>query len=128
MKIGDFFCCKSNYRNIAIDMGISKTDLYNAETLRIAELAKALGHPARVQIINQLVTLKTCVCGELVNEVGLAQSTISQHLKELKAVGLIKGTITGTNVCYCLDLTAWENASKLFYKLFQEVETSISCC
>lgn len=109
-------------------MGTSKTDLYNEETLRLAEVAKALAHPARVQIIHHLVSLKTCVCGELVEEIGLAQSTISQHLKELKDVGLIKGTITGTNVCYCLDLKTWEENSKLFYKLFQEVETSISCC
>lgn len=109
-------------------MGTSRTDLYSPDTLRIAEIAKALAHPARIQIIDHLVSLKTCVCGELVNEIGLAQSTISQHLKELKEVGLIKGTISGTNVCYCLDLKAWDECSKLFYKLFQEVETSISCC
>ena len=115
-------------RNIAIDMGASKTENYTKETLRMSEVAKALAHPARLKIIQYLVSLKTCVCGELVDEIGLAQSTISQHLKELKEVGLIKGNIDGTSVCYCLDLPAWDEASRMFYKLFQEVETSISCC
>ncbi len=69
----------------------------------LAALAKALGHPARVRIVRRLLALKGCACGDLVRELGLAQATVSQHLKVLKAAGLIYGSIQGPSACYCLD-------------------------
>lgn len=71
--------------------------------LELAELAKALGHPARVQIIRLLVRREACVCGDIVDELPLAQSTVSQHLKVLKEAGLVKGEIDGPRVCYCVE-------------------------
>lgn len=69
----------------------------------LALMAKALGHPARVQILRLLTRDKACVCAEIVSEVDLAQSTVSQHLKVLKEAGLIRGDIEGTSTCYCID-------------------------
>lgn len=85
-------------------MGVSKTSLFKEEVNDLALFAKVLGHPARLAILRQLIELNSCVCGDLVNEIGLAQPTISQHLKELKNLGLVKGIIEGTNVCYCVDV------------------------
>lgn len=83
-------------------MGISKSDQFTESQNRIALLAKALGHPARVAILEHIVSSDACICGDLVKELPLAQPTISQHLKELKSAGLIKGTVEGTSLCYCL--------------------------
>lgn len=90
-------------------MGTTKTAQYSEDQIEIASLLKVLGHPARVAIIQALIKAKSCVCGELVTEIELAQSTVSQHLKELKSVGLVKGTIEGTSVCYCIDTDRWEH-------------------
>ena len=84
-------------------MGISKTEKFTDHENRIAGFAKGLGHPARVAILEHLFRINTCVCGDLVQEIGLAQPTISQHLKELKNLGLIKGNVEGASVCYCID-------------------------
>ena len=84
-------------------MGLAKSEIFTAEQNEIANFAKAFGHPARVAILQHLFKINSCICGDLVNEIGLAQPTISQHLKELKHLGLIKGTIDGTSVCYCID-------------------------
>ncbi len=84
-------------------MGITKSDIFSEGQNRIAQLAKAVGHPARVAILQQLTQTGNCICGDLVTEIGLSQSTISQHLKELKQNGLIQGTIDGPKVCYCLN-------------------------
>jgi ArsR family transcriptional regulator len=84
-------------------MGASKTDTFSTHALLMSELFKALGHPARWAIIAHLIQVKSCICGDLVNVLPLAQPTVSQHLKALKQAGLIKGTIEGTSVCYCLD-------------------------
>ena len=84
-------------------MGLIKTDLFTAEQNRIAALAKVLGHPARIAILQFLVKRGTCVNGSLVEELVLAQATISQHLWELKNAGLIQGTLGGTSICYCID-------------------------
>lgn len=89
-------------------MGKSKTLSYSDEQLQMAEAAKALAHPARLAIIEALAEAKSCVCGDLVTEVGLAQATVSQHLKVLKAAGLIQGSIEGTSVCYCLNPGRWK--------------------
>ncbi len=107
-------------------MGLSKTEEYTKTQNEIALLAKALGHPARIAILQYLAERKTCVCGDIVNELPLSQSTVSQHLKELKKVGLIKGDIEGPTVCYCIDAKVLTRARKLMTDLFQEVH--LSCC
>lgn len=88
-------------------MGLTKSEIFTEEQNKIAAIAKVLGHPARIAILEYLIKLKSCVCGDLVKEIDLAQPTISQHLKELKKGGLIKGTIEGTSVCYCIDQENW---------------------
>lgn len=84
-------------------MGITKIESYTTQTLIFAQLFKALGHPARVAILEFLAKQTSCICGEIVSELPLSQASISRHLAELKEVGLIKGTISGTSVCYCLN-------------------------
>jgi DNA-binding transcriptional ArsR family regulator len=84
-------------------MGITKSSLFSDSQNQLAQIFKALGHPARVAILEYLLKAKSCICGDIVNELPLAQPTISQHLKELKSAGIIKGTVEGTSVCYCLD-------------------------
>ncbi|MCX2681719.1 metalloregulator ArsR/SmtB family transcription factor [Galbibacter sp. EGI 63066] len=94
-------------------MGVTKAEIFTKEQNEIARFAKVLGHPARVAIIQHLFKTNACVCGDLVNEIGLAQPTISQHLKELKNLGIIKGTIEGTSVCYCIDQENWDHLSAM---------------
>jgi ArsR family transcriptional regulator, arsenate/arsenite/antimonite-responsive transcriptional repressor len=84
-------------------MGATRTDHFTDRQNAVATLAKALGHPARVAIIDYLLKVDSCICGDIVNELPLAQPTVSQHLKELKNAGLIKGEIEGNSVCYCID-------------------------
>lgn len=84
-------------------MGATKIENFTDKQKDIAILAKALGHPARVAIIDYLLKVNSCICGDIVNELPLAQPTISQHLKELKNAGLIKGNIEGNSICYCID-------------------------
>ena len=92
-------------------MGISKTELFTDRQNEIAFLAKAIGHPARVAILELLSEIEGCICGDLVEETGLAQPTVSQHLTVLKRAGLIQGTIKGASKCYCIDPDRW-NAFK----------------
>ena len=89
-------------------MGITKTSIYTKEQNELANYAKVLGHPARIAIVQHLLKEDTCICGDLVEEIGLAQATISQHLKELKKINLLKGNIEGTSVCYCIDPQTWD--------------------
>lgn len=89
-------------------MGASKIIDYSPKEIALAKYAKALSHPARIAILNVLINRQACVCGDIVDELPLSQSTVSQHLKELKEAGLIKGDIEGTSVCYCIDEQAWE--------------------
>lgn len=84
-------------------MGITKTDLFTDEQNEVASILKAMAHPARIAIIEYLIKVDACICGDIVNELTLAQPTVSQHLKELKTAGLIKGTIEGKAICYCVD-------------------------
>lgn len=109
-------------------MGASKTEIFSAQQNDLAALAKALAHPARIAILQHLSRLNACVCGDLVLEIGLAQATISQHLKELKNAGLIQGTISGTSVCYCINDTKWKESKELLDSFFDAYETSIRCC
>jgi ArsR family transcriptional regulator len=107
-------------------MGLSKTEEFNKTQNELAALAKALGHPARIAILQFLASQKSCVCGDIVDKLPLSQSTVSQHLKELKKVGLIKGEIDGPSVCYCLDEKTVMKASKIMGDLLTSVTQS--CC
>jgi len=89
-------------------MGTAKTELFTDKQKRIADLAKALGHPARIAILMHLFKINSCVCGDIVDAIPLAQSTISQHLKALKKVGIIHGDIEGTKTCYCINPKVWQ--------------------
>jgi DNA-binding transcriptional ArsR family regulator len=112
-------------------MGVTKADLFNTEQNELAGLAKALAHPARIAILQYLAKTKSCVNGTLVQEIGLAQPTISQHLRELKDLGLIKGSIEGVSVNYCLNFEKWEQVQRLFKSLFDQIADSssfIDCC
>ena len=107
-------------------MGLTKTEEFTVKDNKIAKYAKALGHPARIAILHFLAAQKSCVCGDIVNELPLSQSTVSQHLKELKKAGLIKGDIEGPSVCYCLDAKALAKAKKQIDDLFESVQ--LTCC
>lgn len=110
-------------------MGATKTDNYTDEQNKIALLLKALGHPARIAIIDYLIKVNSCICGDIVNEIKLAQPTISQHLKELKNVGLIKGSIEGTAICYCIDETVWNQIQTYFESInFKLIDKRTNCC
>ena len=119
-------------RNIAIyryKMGITKTENYTVKQIELAQMIKVLGHPARIAIIESIISTDSCICGDLVTEIGLAQSTISQHLKELKSIGLIQGTIEGTSMCYCIDMNKWNKLKNEMATLFDAVETkNEDCC
>lgn len=108
-------------------MGATKTEHYTAEQNQIAHIAKALGHPARIAIIEHLLKVNECICGDLVNELPLAQPTISQHLKELKSAGIIKGNIEGNSVCYCIDTVSLDILNKYFSAIVLTV-TKAQCC
>lgn len=108
-------------------MGATKTEHFTDEQNKIAVIAKALGHPARVAIIEYLLKVNTCICGDIVNELPLAQPTVSQHLKELKNAGLIKGSIEGTSICYCIDETTFSILTTYFSKIIPSV-ASQKCC
>lgn len=91
-------------------MGTTKSDFFTAKENSLARYAKALAHPARIAILNHLLKNMSCVCGDIVDQIPLSQSTVSQHLKELKSAGLIQGEIEGVKVCYCIDEKEWEKA------------------
>lgn len=108
-------------------MGITKTDFFTDEQNKLAVIAKALGHPARIAIIEFLLKVNECICGDIVNELPLAQPTISQHLKELKNAGLIRGNVEGNSVCYCLDEKAFEILNKYFSSVISKIKQQ-QCC
>jgi DNA-binding transcriptional ArsR family regulator len=105
-------------------MAYSKANIFSEEEIEIANVAKALSHPARIAILHFLAKNQKCICGDIVAELPLSQSTVSQHLKELKGAGLIKGEIDGPRVCYCLDNNICQRAMKIFNQLF----SGIKCC
>lgn len=110
-------------------MGVSKTEHFTEEQNRIAVLIKALGHPARVAILEYLMKVDACICGDIVNELPLAQPTVSQHLKELKNAGLITGNVEGTSICYCID----KQAIRTLQDYFADIHTRLGdkqngCC
>lgn len=112
---------------LKILMGLTKTENFTNKQIELANLAKALGHPARVAIIEFLVKSNKCVCGDIVDELPLAQATVSQHLKELKNAGLIKGNIEGNSICYCVNQDAWKKFKKIFDGLSEKIEEP-ECC
>jgi len=110
-------------------MGLAKTEKFTNQQNEIALYAKVFGHPARVSILQHLFNTDSCICGDLVHEIGLAQPTISQHLKELKNLGLIKGNVEGTSVCYCIDKENWTAMKKVMFTfLNQDISKKENCC
>ena len=124
--------CKFIYRNIAIlkysIMGASKTAHFTAKQNEIASVMKALGHPARIAIIDYLLKVDTCICGDIVNELPLAQPTVSQHLKELKNAGLIKGEIEGNSICYCIDEKTFSKFQNFLTEVFEKIALQKNNC
>lgn len=109
-------------------MGASKTDNFTDEQNELATLAKALGHPARIAIIEYLIKVDTCICGDIVNELPLAQPTVSQHLKELKNAGLIQGSFEGTSICYCISEKGIEKIKGFFQDITNHLEKKKNQC
>jgi len=113
---------------LRLSMGVTKTNKFTENQNRKADLYKALGHPARIAIIEFLITQESCVCGDIVEQLPLSQSTISQHLKELKAVGIIKGDITGASICYCIDEEVWFELDDITRVLMNNYTQRNKCC
>jgi predicted transcriptional regulator len=109
-------------------MGLTKTEIFTDEQNKLAVQLKAIAHPARIAILQELIKANACICGDLVEELGLAQATISQHLKELKNAGLIQGTIEGVSVCYCIEPEAWKNLQDELNLLFSSYKGANNCC
>jgi DNA-binding transcriptional ArsR family regulator len=109
-------------------MGITKSTVFNTQQNKLATIAKAIGHPARVAIIEYLLKNNSCICNDLVEVLPLSQSTISQHLKELKLVGIIKGEIEGPKMNYCIDEKVWEEAKDIMINLFSSYSPKQNCC
>ena len=110
-------------------MGATKTDHFTDSQNQLATMAKAIGHPARVAILDYLLKVNACICGDIVNELPLAQPTVSQHLKELKNAGLIKGNIEGTAICYCIDENAVNTLKTYFEGILKTIENKKNeCC
>jgi DNA-binding transcriptional ArsR family regulator len=109
-------------------MGTAKTEEFTVKDNKIAKYAKALSNPARVAILQLLIKKQACICGDIVNELPLSQSTVSQHLKELKEAGLIKGDIDGVKVCYCIDEKEWETAKSYLSDFFSGFTNKGKCC
>jgi len=110
-------------------MGTTKTDDFSSHENEMAQLFKALAHPARIAIVEYLLSVDTCICGDIVDHLPLAQPTVSQHLKELKNAGLIKGNIEGNAICYCID----ENVIKKIREYFTSISNKLilknnNCC
>jgi ArsR family transcriptional regulator, arsenate/arsenite/antimonite-responsive transcriptional repressor len=106
-------------------MGTSKKEAFNNNQNRLADLAKALAHPARIAILEFLAKQNACVCGDIVEELPLSQATVSQHLAELKRIGIIQGDIDGPRVCYCINQKVWREAKQLLAQFMTDAK---SCC
>lgn len=109
-------------------MALHKRTHFTEAEQELAAVAKALGHPARVAILRLLAARQACVCGEIVGELPLSQSTVSQHLKELKAAGLVQGEVDGPRVCYCLDPAGWTRARRLLGDLLAQIPPEAPAC
>ena len=109
-------------------MGLTKTEIFSTEQNQLATLLKALAHPARIAILQRILASSTCICGDLVEEFGLAQATISQHLKELKNAGIIQGTIEGVSVCYCINPITWKLIETQMGAFLGAYKQEANCC
>jgi predicted transcriptional regulator len=109
-------------------MGLTKTEIFTAEQNQLAQLLKAMAHPARIAILQRILISNTCICGDLVEELGLAQATISQHLRELKHAGIIQGTIEGVSVCYCIHPETWKLMEKQINTFLSAFKGAANCC
>lgn len=109
-------------------MGITKTALFTQQQNEMASYAKVLAHPARIAIIDHLLVANRCINSDLVQELGLAQATISQHLKELKSSGIIQGTVEGNAMNYCLNYQVWKRVQELLDSMFRKLGPEGSCC
>jgi len=109
-------------------MGLTKTEIFTEEQNRLAVLLKAVAHPARIAILQYIIKSNTCICSDLVDELGLAQPTISQHLRELKMAGLIQGTIEGVSVCYCINAPVWNELREQMGGFFGAYDLNARCC
>lgn len=107
-------------------MGITKTQIFNKKQNELAVIFKVLSNPARIAILEYISTQASCICNDIVDEIGLAQPTISQHLKELKSIDLISGEIEGKKVCYCINLKKWTYIQKILNSFFNTTKTN--CC
>jgi len=106
-------------------MGITKSQIFTQEQNNLAHIAKVLGHPARIAILEHIIKSNACICNDLVDEIGLAQATISQHLKELKSIGIISGNIEGKSMCYCINNKKWNDIQLLIDNFFK---SAVNCC
>lgn len=109
-------------------MGLTKTEIFTDEQNQLAVMLKAMAHPARIAILQHIIRTNACVCGSLVDELGLAQATISQHLKALKTAGLIQGTIEGVSTCYCIDPNAWKLLRNELNQFMAAYTDPAKCC
>jgi len=109
-------------------MGLTKTEIFTAAQNQLSMLLKAIAHPARIAILQQIIAANACICGDLVEELGLAQATISQHLKELKNAGIIQGTIDGAKVCYCIEPTTWALLQSELGSFLGSYKHTPNCC
>lgn len=107
-------------------MGTTKTQIFTEQQNELAQTFKVLGHPARVAILQYISKQDACICNDLVEEIGLAQATISQHLKELKSIGLLKGEVDGQRMCYCINLERWVEIQNQLNTFFNT--TKSNCC
>ncbi len=109
-------------------MGTTKTEIFTDEQNKLATLFKVIGHPARIAILQHIINQNACICADLVDELGLAQATISQHLKVLKKTGIIQGSIEGKSVCYCIDEKVWITIQNEFSTFFNQNVKIEKCC
>ncbi|GGE39876.1 DNA-binding transcriptional ArsR family regulator [Pedobacter psychrotolerans] len=109
-------------------MGLTKSEIFTEEQNRLSTLLKAMAHPARIAILQRILASNTCICGDLVEELGLAQPTISQHLKELKLAGIIQGTVEGVSICYCINPVTWKLLKDQLGIFFESYKGEVSCC
>ena len=107
-------------------MGATKTQIFNTRQNQLAVIFKVLSNPARIAILQYISSQEACICNDIVDEIGLAQPTISQHLKELKSIDLIQGEIEGKKVCYCINLKKWKEIQDLLNSFFDK--TKFNCC
>lgn len=107
-------------------MGASKTHMFSVTQNELAQVAKVLAHPARIAILEYISRQENCICNDLVDVIGLSQPTISQHLNEIKKLGLLKGTFEGKNLCYCINEERWEELQNSFNTFFANI--NYNCC